>query len=65
MTQLNTPYPATAYLTGFLKLHGYAVAQHDLAMDLMLNILSRLGLESLFAEDYNEGFCIDLLESSN
>ena len=21
MIQLNTPYPATAYLTGFLKLH--------------------------------------------
>ncbi|MBT3811275.1 MAG: radical SAM protein, partial [Gammaproteobacteria bacterium] len=48
MTQLNTPYPATAYLTGFLKLHGYEVAQRDLAIDLILNILSRQGLELLF-----------------
>ncbi|HIG65968.1 MAG TPA: radical SAM protein [Methyloprofundus sp.] len=48
MTQLNTPYPATAYLTGFLKLHGYEVAQRDLAIDLILNILSRQGLEPLF-----------------
>ncbi|HKN87911.1 MAG TPA: radical SAM protein [Nitrospiraceae bacterium] len=27
LTQLNTPYPATAYLTGFLKSRGYAVGQ--------------------------------------
>jgi len=50
MTQLNTPYPATAYLTGFLKLHGYDVGQRDLALDLILNILSRSGLESLFSQ---------------
>ena len=48
MTQLNTPYPATAYLIGFLKLHGYDAVQRDLAIDLILNILSRSGLESLF-----------------
>ena len=47
MTQLNTPYPATAYLTGFLKQQGYAVAQRDLAIDLLLNIFSRQGLEKL------------------
>ena len=48
MTQLNTPYPATAYLTGFLKHQGYAVTQRDLAIDLFLNIFSRTGLENLF-----------------
>lgn len=48
MTQLNTPYPATAYLTGFLKQQGYAVAQRDLAIDLLLDILSRPGLQQLF-----------------
>jgi len=47
MTQLNTPYPATAYLTGFLKQEGYAVAQRDLAIDLLLSIFSRQGLEKL------------------
>ena len=50
MTQLNTPYPATAYSTGFLKQHGYDVAQRDLAIELILNILSRDGLESLFSQ---------------
>ncbi len=48
MTQLNTPYPATAYLTGFLKLHGYAAVQRDLAIDLILKLFSRSGLEALF-----------------
>lgn len=48
MTQLNTPYPATAYLTGFLQQQGYAVAQRDLAIELLLKILSREGLEQLY-----------------
>jgi len=30
LTQLNTPYPATAYLTGFLKSRGYAVGQDSI-----------------------------------
>ena len=37
MTQLNTPYPATAYLTGFLRLHearlGFTVTQADPALE--------------------------------
>ena len=48
MTQLNTPYPATAYLTGFLKQHEYLVTQRDLAIDVFLNIISRTGLEALY-----------------
>ncbi len=48
MTQLNTPYPATAYLTGFLKQEHYNVSQRDLAIDLFLNLLSQDGLESIF-----------------
>src|SRR2546422_11698068 len=27
LTQLNTPYPSAAYLTGFLKRHGYATGE--------------------------------------
>lgn len=50
MTQLNTPYPATAYLTGFLQQQGYAVAQRDLAIELLLDILSRNGLEQLYTQ---------------
>ena len=42
MIQLNTPYPATAYLTGFLRLHeerlGLVVAQADPALELFLRL---------------------------
>ena len=44
MTQLNTPYPATAYLTGFLREHGFEVAQGDFALELALKLFSRTGL---------------------
>ncbi len=47
MTQLNTPYPATAYLTGFLKKQGYSVAQADPALELVLTLLSREGLTQI------------------
>ncbi|HET9235758.1 MAG TPA: radical SAM protein [Oligoflexus sp.] len=50
MTQLNTPYPATAYLTGFLQMHGYAVEQRDPAIELLLALLSRHGLMEIKAE---------------
>lgn len=47
MTQLNTPYPATAYLTGFLNQEGYKVTQRDLAIELFLTLLSKKGLKSI------------------
>lgn len=47
-TQLNTPYPATPYLKGFLKLHGYDVFQADLGIELINKIFSREGLHELF-----------------
>jgi len=54
MTQLNTPYPATAYLTGFLRQHearlGLALAQADLAIELFLRVFSRAGLARILAE---------------
>ncbi|MBC5774134.1 radical SAM protein [Pontibacter sp. KCTC 32443] len=49
LTQLNTPYPATAYLTGFLKGQGYNVAQADLGIELVLRMFSRDGLKKIFA----------------
>ena len=48
-TQLNTTYPATPYLKGFLKLHGYRVFQADLGIELINRIFSREGLQGLFA----------------
>jgi hypothetical protein len=49
MTQLNTPYPSTAYLTGFLRSRGVAATQVDLALGLILQLLSRPGLLALRA----------------
>jgi len=50
MTQLNTPYPSTAYLTGFLRSRGIAAAQEDLALALVLELLSAPGLRALRGE---------------
>ncbi|UXY14230.1 radical SAM protein [Chitiniphilus purpureus] len=47
MTQLNTPYPATAYLTGFLRSRGVHAAQADLALALVLALFSPAGLGEL------------------
>lgn len=48
LTQLNTPYPSTAYLTGFLKSRGYTVAQADIGIEMILALFSRPGLYRLF-----------------
>src|SRR5215471_6453415 len=53
MTQLNTPYPATAYLTGCLRKHAAGaveVAQADLSIELFLRLFSRDGLAAVQAE---------------
>ncbi|WP_255535138.1 radical SAM protein [Polynucleobacter sp. AM-26B4] len=44
MTQLNTPYPSTAYITGFLRSHGIDARQDDLALSLVLSFFSKHGL---------------------
>ncbi|WP_374481355.1 radical SAM protein [Zoogloea sp.] len=47
MTQLNTPYPSTAYLTGFLRSRGVDAVQDDLALKLVLELFSAAGLDAL------------------
>jgi len=44
MTQLNTPYPSTAYLTGFLRSRGFEAVQDDLALALVLGFFTPNGL---------------------
>ena len=44
MTQLNTPYPSSAYLTGFLRSRGVDTRQDDLALRLVLRIFCTEGL---------------------
>ncbi|MGL4992700.1 MAG: B12-binding domain-containing radical SAM protein [Bacteroidales bacterium] len=54
-TQLNTPYPATAYIKGFLNEIGINSFQTDLSLETMLKILSSDGLKRAF----------DFVEQSN
>lgn len=53
MTQLNTPYPATAYLTGFLRQEGYDVSQRDCAIDLFLSLLTKQGIKQIHQSTEN------------
>lgn len=47
-TQLNTPYPATAYIKGFLNTKNISSTQADLGIEVILALFSRKGLEELF-----------------
>ena len=47
-TQLNTPYPATAYLKGFLNTQNIPSYQVDLGMEVILKLFSKEGLTQLF-----------------
>ena len=47
-TQLNTPYPATPYLKGFLDTIDVASFQADLGIDVILKIFTQKGLTHLF-----------------
>ncbi len=48
-TQLNTPYPATAYLKGFLNTRNISSFQCDLGIETILKLFSSEGLTSLFS----------------
>jgi hypothetical protein len=47
MTQLNTPYPSTAYLTGFLRSRGFDAVQEDLAIALVLKLFPPMALQEM------------------
>lgn len=47
-TQLNTPYPATAYIKGFLNTKNIESVQADLGIEVILQLFSKEGLEKLF-----------------
>lgn len=49
-TQLNTPYPATTYLKGFLNTRGISSYQVDLGIEVILKLFSRAGLSGVFDE---------------
>ena len=47
-TQMNTPYPATAYIKGFLNTKNIPATQADLGIEVILKLFSKEGLEDLF-----------------
>lgn len=47
-TQLNTPYPATAYLKGFLNTKNINSFQADLGIEVILELFSTSGLSRMF-----------------
>ncbi len=49
-TQLNTPYPATAYIKGFLNTKNVSSFQSDLGIETILALFSKQGLTDLFAK---------------
>ena len=52
-TQLNTPYPATAYLKGFLNTKQIKSFQADLGIEVTVALFSKQGLTNLFEEVNN------------
>ncbi|WP_300489765.1 radical SAM protein [Flavobacterium sp.] len=49
-TQLNTPYPGTAYVKGFLNTKNISSFQADLGIEVILKLFSKEGLTQMFAE---------------
>ncbi|MCB0802456.1 MAG: radical SAM protein [Flavobacteriales bacterium] len=54
-TQLNTPYPATAYLKGFLNTKGISNHQVDLGIEVIVAFFSKHGLSNAFETAANRG----------
>ena len=49
-TQLNTPYPATTYIKGYLNTLGIPSFQADLGIEVILHLFSKEGLKQIFAQ---------------
>lgn len=52
-TQLNTPYPATAYIKGFLNTKNISSYQIDLGIEVILELFSKDGLQNIFNKKIN------------
>ncbi len=49
-TQLNTPYPATAYIKGFLNTKNISSYQIDLGIEVILELFSKGGIQKIFTK---------------
>lgn len=52
-TQLNTPYPATAYIKGFLNTRNISSYQIDLGIEVILKLFSKEGIQEVFKHTIN------------
>ncbi|MDR6404424.1 MULTISPECIES: radical SAM protein [Chryseobacterium] len=50
-TQLNTPYPATAYIKGFLNTKDISSYQLDLGIEVILELFSKNGIQKIFSKE--------------
>jgi hypothetical protein len=64
-TQLNTPYPATAYLKGFFNTKNIPTVQADLGIEVTMELFSKRGLEKLFSTIQAKTESSDLTLSGN
>jgi hypothetical protein len=55
-TQLNTPYPATAYIKGFLNTKSISTFQMDLGIEVILQLFSKKGISSLIPKEEIENY---------
>ena len=61
-TQLNTPYPATAYLKGFFDAKGIPTTQCDLSIELFLKVFTKDFIQQIFIEaEENNSFLFPLV----
>ena len=60
-TQLNTPYPATAYIKGFLNTKGVSSFQSDLGIEVILSLFNK----NTFLQLFNMAFSSDAIVSEN
>jgi len=60
-TQLNTPYPATAYIKGFLNTKGISSFQSDLGIEVILSLFNKDTFQQLF----NMAFSSDAIVTEN
>jgi len=60
-TQLNTPYPGTAYLKGFLNTKGIGSFQMDLGIEVILELFKKDTFEEIFRLAFED----DRIQSEN
>ena len=54
-TQINTPYPSTAYLKGYLEAKGVHAGQTDLGIETILALFFHAGVSGSYSPRSSDG----------